>query len=77
MERHYHFKLVIEPCEEGGFFGRCPALDGCFVQGETYEETISELKAAVDAFIEDMLEKGETIPEDEVVVEVYDKAVAA
>jgi len=59
MDHRYRFKLIIEPCEEGGFFGRCPALQGCYVQGETYEETLAELKAAVDAHIEDRLAQGE------------------
>ena len=77
MQRRYRFKLIIEPCEEGGFFGRCPALQGCYVQGETYEETLAELKAAVDTHIEDRLARGENIPEDDTVVEVYEKAVAA
>ena len=75
MERHYRFKLVIEPCEEGGYFGRCPALDGCFVQGETLEETRSELKAAVDGFVEDMLERGEKVPEDDTVFEEYEAII--
>ena len=72
-ERHYRFKLIIEPCEEGGFIGSCPALDGCFVQGETFEETLSELKAAIDGHIELRLERGEPIPVD-VAVEEYDAA---
>jgi len=50
---------VIEPCEEGGDFGSCPALPGRHVQGDSYEETLSELKAAVRAMIEDYLDEGE------------------
>jgi predicted RNase H-like HicB family nuclease len=77
MEHRYRFKLIIEPCEEGGFYGRCPALEGCFVQGETVEETLSELKAAVDTHIEIRLERGEPIPADDTIVEEYETAVAA
>ena len=58
----YHFPVIIELCEEGGYYGECPFIPGCHVQGETYEETISELKAAVDGMIEDYIESGEPLP---------------
>jgi len=40
----YNYKVVIEECEEGGFYAECPAFPGCHVEGETYEETIKEMK---------------------------------
>jgi predicted RNase H-like HicB family nuclease len=64
----YRFTVVIEPCEEGGFFAFCPALPGCHVQGETYEETIQEMREVIKDFIEDYRADGESIPEDEVTV---------
>jgi antitoxin HicB len=63
QEHHYRFKLIIEPCEEGGFFGRCPAIQGCFVEDEIFEEALSELKAAIDTHLEFICERGEPIPE--------------
>ena len=68
-EKHEHrFTIIIEPCEEGGYFADCPSLPGCHVQGETYEEVLAEMHAAVDAFLEDYLAQGEEIPDDEVTV---------
>jgi len=64
----YNFTIIIEPCEEGGYFAQCPSLPGCHVQGETYEETVSEMRAAINAFIEDYIADGKEIPEDEVTV---------
>jgi predicted RNase H-like HicB family nuclease len=64
----YRFTVVIEPCEEGGFFAFCPALPGCHVQGENYEETIQEMREVIKDFIEDYAAEGESIPEDEVTV---------
>jgi len=66
--KQYQFTVIIEPCEEGGYFARCPAFPGCHVEGETYEETLSEMRAAIQNFIEDYLKSGEPIPEDEVTV---------
>lgn len=64
----YRFTIVIEPCEEGGYFADCPVLPGCHVQGESYEEVLSEMRQVIDSFVEDYMAEGEPIPEDEVTV---------
>ena len=64
----YKFTVIVEPCEEGGYFAQCPAFQGCHVEGETYEETISEMRKAINTFIEDYLDNGEDIPDDEFTV---------
>jgi predicted RNase H-like HicB family nuclease len=57
----YHFPIIIEECEEGGYYGECPQLSGCHVQGESYEETMKELKAAIAGMIEDYIETGDPL----------------
>jgi len=66
MKKEYSFTVAIEPCKEGGYFGTCPSIPGCHVQGETYEETLRELKAAIKAMIEDYIEDKEVLPAGEV-----------
>ncbi len=73
--REYRFTVIIEPCEEGGYFAACPAFPGCHVEGESYEETISEMRSAISAFIADYKEEGETIPNDDVTVTTLRVAV--
>lgn len=75
MKGEYSFTVVIEPCEEGGYFGSCPSIPGCNVQGETYEETLSELKAAVQAMVEDYISDGETPPSGDISVTTIKVAV--
>ncbi len=58
----YHFPVVIEHCEEGGYYGECPSLTGCHVQGESYEETMFELEAAISGMIDDYLLTGDPLP---------------
>ncbi len=60
----YNFKIVVEECEEGGFFAECPAFTGCHVEGETYEETIREMKEAIKVFIQDYQSRNEELPSD-------------
>ncbi len=74
-KKEHRFTVIIEPCEEGGYFAMCPAFPGCHVEGETYEETLTEMKAAIDAFIEDYKEEGELIPNDDVTVTILRVAV--
>ncbi|MCF6158716.1 MAG: type II toxin-antitoxin system HicB family antitoxin [wastewater metagenome] len=66
--KEYRFTVIIEPCEEGGYFAMCPAFPGCHVEGETYEEILTEMRASINAFISDYIKEGEPIPEDEVTV---------
>lgn len=74
-KKEYRFTIIIEPCEEGGYFALCPAFPGCHVEGETYEETLNEMRAAIDAFIEDYKAEGEPIPDDEVTITTLKVAV--
>ena len=58
-------QVIIYPAEEGGFYASCPSLPGCHSQGETWEETIANIKEAIDLYIEDMVANGEELPEDQ------------
>jgi predicted RNase H-like HicB family nuclease len=60
----YRFGVVIERDEEG-YFAFCPELQGCYTQGETYEEVLNNIKDAIRLHIEDRLEAGEGIPQSE------------
>jgi len=64
----YNYKVIIEECEEGGFYAECPAFQGCHVEGETYEETMKEIKAAIKSFIDDYIERKEELPTDNFLV---------
>ena len=54
---------VILESDQDGYFVSCPALQGCYSQGETYEEAMSNIKDAMRLHLEDRLANGEEIPE--------------
>jgi predicted RNase H-like HicB family nuclease len=54
--------IVIEE-DSDGYFVSCPALQGCYSQGDTYEEAVKNIKDAIRLHIEDRLADGEDIPE--------------
>lgn len=58
----YRFTAVVERDEEGLFIATCPVLQGCYTQGDTYEEALENLKDAVQLHIETRKATGEPIP---------------
>ncbi|MBC7333677.1 MAG: type II toxin-antitoxin system HicB family antitoxin [Actinobacteria bacterium] len=62
----YRFSVIIEKDEEG-FFAYCPELQGCYTQGNTYEEALDNIRDAIRLHLEDRLSSGEQIPQSELV----------
>jgi predicted RNase H-like HicB family nuclease len=58
---HYRISVVIER-DADGYYAFCPQLQGCFTQGETYEEVLANIQDVVRLHIEDRKERGESIP---------------
>ena len=54
---------VILESDRDGYFVSCPALQGCYSQGETYEEAMANIKDAMRLHLEDRLANGEEFPE--------------
>lgn len=67
--KDYNYKVVIEPQEEGGFTAYVPALPGCVTEGETYEETVANIKEALELYLESLRDRNQTIKSDEIRVE--------
>jgi predicted RNase H-like HicB family nuclease len=51
MEK-YTLPVIIEK-DEYGYFAMCPALQGCYSQGDTYEEALDNIKDAIHLHIKD------------------------
>lgn len=62
----YRFSVVIEK-DADGYYAYCPEVQGCYTQGNTYEEAIENIRDAIRLHGEDRLESGETIPQPEAV----------
>ena len=60
----YNLTVVVEKDEDGNFLAICPALQGCYTDGETMEEALEMIKDAIKLHIESRLESGEAIPEE-------------
>jgi predicted RNase H-like HicB family nuclease len=53
--------VVIEACEEGGYFAWCPILQGCHAERESYAEVIENIEDVIKAHIEIRKKHGEFV----------------
>lgn len=56
--------ILIPDLESGGYVVEVPSLPGCYSQGETQEEAISNIREAIDLHIASLIAHGEDVPED-------------
>ena len=48
------YTIIIHRDEqEGGFWGECSELPGCYSQGESIEELMKNIREAVELYLED------------------------
>ncbi len=66
----YRYTVVVERDEDGMYVASCPAIQGCYTQGETYEEAMENIKEVIKLHIEARKEVGDPIPIETAVEEV-------
>ena len=47
--------MICSKQSNGAYFAICPEIKGCFTQGDTYEETYTNLKELVEITIKEEL----------------------
>ncbi|MBP8973706.1 MAG: type II toxin-antitoxin system HicB family antitoxin [Anaerolineae bacterium] len=45
-------KVVLEASEEGGYTVYVPALPGCISEGETVEQALTNIREAIELYLE-------------------------
>lgn len=58
----YRLPIVIEK-DKDGYFAFCPGLQGCYSQGNTYEEALENIKDAIRLHLEDRIAGKEMLPQ--------------
>ncbi len=58
----FTFGVVIRKDEEGGYWAEVPDLEGCYGQGDTFNETIESISNGLETHLAAMLEYGMDIP---------------
>ncbi len=52
----YKVSIVIEK-DEHGYYAYCPELEGCQTQGDSLEEVITNIKEAIELYLETLSEE--------------------
>jgi len=47
-----NLKVILEPSEEGGFTVYVPSLPGCVSEGNSREEALKNIRAAIELYLE-------------------------
>lgn len=56
------YVILIDPTPDGGYGAWAPDLPGCVALGDTFEECLVEMRAAVAFHLDGMREDGAPIP---------------
>lgn len=56
------YTIIIEKGREAGYVAHVPALRGCVSQGATKPQALANIREAIEAYIEALLEDGLPVP---------------
>ena len=56
------YTVIIKHGRESGYVAYCPALKGCVTQGETKQDVVGNIKQAIEAYIDALVEDGLPVP---------------
>ncbi|GAA0532766.1 hypothetical protein GCM10011581_17490 [Saccharopolyspora subtropica] len=56
------YVVLIERTADGGYGAWAPDLPGCVALGDTYDESVAEMREAMALHIEDLREDSQPIP---------------
>lgn len=74
--KSYVFRVVLVEEDDGRWSTEVPALPGCATCGDTKEEALTNIRDAAEAYLRDMQNAGEDIPEDATIQVLNEPAVA-
>ena len=59
------YTVIIESGRESGYVALCPALPGCVSQGRTKRAALKNIREAIEAYVEALLEDGLAVPREQ------------
>ena len=56
------YTVILQQDSDGGFVVSVPALPGCVSQGDTRAEALSNIRDAIELYVEDCRAAGDPVP---------------
>jgi predicted RNase H-like HicB family nuclease len=66
--KEYHYTVLLEREDDGGYHAYCPSLPGCHIQGETYDEALENIEDAIQLYLESLKAHGEKPPVENITI---------
>ena len=63
MPRVLNYRVIIEQDEDGKFVASVPAIQGCYTEGKTFEESIRNIEDVIKLHVAARKERG-LLPDD-------------
>lgn len=60
-EQTYRLQVVVEVDEDGKYVASCPALQGCYTQGDTFEEALVNIQDVIGMCLDELRDEGKAI----------------
>ena len=57
-------QVIIYPGEDGYWVAECPSLPGCISQGKTKQESVANIKEAIEGYVLSLEEDGLPVPDE-------------
>lgn len=67
----YNYKLLLRKEQEGGYTVIVPSLPGCITYGDNVDEAVIMAKEAIELYIEELKDRGDSIQDDSNLLEYY------
>ena len=59
------YTVILERETDGGFVASVPVLPGCISQGDSRDEAMTNIREAIDLYMEDCLLAGDPVPQED------------
>jgi predicted RNase H-like HicB family nuclease len=66
--KEYNYTIILEKEDDGGYHAFAPALPGCHVQGDTYDEAMDNIREAIRLYIESLKAHRDPIPIEDITI---------
>jgi predicted RNase H-like HicB family nuclease len=60
-----NLKVILEPSEDGGYTAVVPSLPGCISEGNTREETLRNIREAIELYLDPVEDDALLMPQAE------------
>jgi predicted RNase H-like HicB family nuclease len=70
------YTAILAAQPDGGYHASCPVLPGCHSEGDTHDETITNIREAIRVYLESLQAHGEPLPIEDILIKPLEVAIA-